>query len=211
MKIIDLSHIIKEEMPVFPGTEKPILEEANTIEKDGFKETLIKMYSHTGTHIDAPAHMLMDGLYLNEMNIDSFIGSACIIDVTGLETIEIKNLQPFIELIKKVDFVIFKTGYEKYWGSNEYFGRFPTLSKDSAKWLADYKLKGIGVDAISIDPMDSIDFPVHFELFENNMISIENLTNLDKIEKEVFILSVLPLRTSKADGSPVRAVAQILE
>ena len=211
MKIIDLSHIIKEEMPVFPGTDKPILEEANTIEKDGFKETLIKMYSHTGTHIDAPAHMLTEGLHLDEMSIDSFIGLATIIDVSSLESIEIKDLEPFIKLIENVDFVIFKTGYEKYWGLNEYFGKFPTLSKESAKWLVDYNLKGIGMDAISIDPMDSVDFPVHFELFKHNMISIENLTNLDKIENEIFTLSVLPLRTNKADGSPVRAIAQILE
>lgn len=52
MKVTDLTHIIDTDMPVFPGTEPPIFELANTFEKDGFREAKITMYSHTGTHID---------------------------------------------------------------------------------------------------------------------------------------------------------------
>ena len=55
MKVIDLTHTIKENMPVYPGTDTPKLMPANTYEKDGFKETLMQMYTHTGTHID-PQH-----------------------------------------------------------------------------------------------------------------------------------------------------------
>lgn len=50
MKVIDLTHTIKENMPVYPGTDTPKLMPANTYEKDGFKETLMQMYTHTGTH-----------------------------------------------------------------------------------------------------------------------------------------------------------------
>lgn len=57
MKIIDLTHTIAEGMPVYPGTEGPSLKQASSYEKDGFKETLMTMYSHTGTHMDAPAHL----------------------------------------------------------------------------------------------------------------------------------------------------------
>lgn len=59
MKIIDLTHFISEDMPVYPGTEQPKLKQANTYEKDGFKETLMTMYSHTGTHMDPPNHLLL--------------------------------------------------------------------------------------------------------------------------------------------------------
>ena len=54
MKIIDLTHTISEDMPVYPGTEPPVLKPANTYEKDGFRETLLSLYSHTGTHVDPP-------------------------------------------------------------------------------------------------------------------------------------------------------------
>ena len=60
MKIIDLTHTISEDMPVYPGTEPPVLKPANTYEKDGFRETLLSLYSHTGTHVDPPAHLFAD-------------------------------------------------------------------------------------------------------------------------------------------------------
>ena len=61
MKAIDLTHIITEDMPVYPGTEPPKLTPANSYERDGFKETLLSLYTHTGTHIDPPAHIFPDG------------------------------------------------------------------------------------------------------------------------------------------------------
>ena len=57
MKVLDLTHTIRAEMPVYPGTEPPELTTANTYAADGFQETLLRMYSHTGTHIDPPAHL----------------------------------------------------------------------------------------------------------------------------------------------------------
>ena len=57
MKVIDLTHVIEGSMPVYPGTEPPVFTSANTYEKDGFKETKISMLTHTGTHIDPPAHL----------------------------------------------------------------------------------------------------------------------------------------------------------
>ena len=57
MRVLDLTHTIAENMPVYPGTETPIFVGANTYEKDGFKETKLTMYTHTGTHMDPPAHL----------------------------------------------------------------------------------------------------------------------------------------------------------
>ena len=73
MKIFDLTHMIKEQMPVYPGTEPPSLKNTNTIEVDGFAEKLFSMYSHTGTHIDAPKHMVEEGLGLDDFDISKFV------------------------------------------------------------------------------------------------------------------------------------------
>ena len=72
--------------------------------------------------------------------------------------------------------------------------------------LSEFSLKGIGIDAISIDSIKSTAFAVHKILLAKNILIIENLTNLDSIGTEFFILSVLPLKSQEADGSPVRAV-----
>ena len=80
MKIIDLTHFISEDMPVYPGTEQPKLKQANTYEKDGFKETLMTMYSHTGTHMDPPNHLFADRTTLDKFPVSQFVGKALISD-----------------------------------------------------------------------------------------------------------------------------------
>lgn len=67
MRIFDLTHTISEQMPVYPGTEPPVLSPANSYERDGFKETRLCMFSHTGTHIDPPAH-----LFAGKKNVGCF-------------------------------------------------------------------------------------------------------------------------------------------
>ena len=209
MKITDLTHTIYPEMPVFPGTEQPIFQKANTLEKDGFREAKITMYSHTGTHIDSPAHMLSNGSYLDDLEIEHFVGKATILDFSNwkFKLIDVDSLKPYEEKIKNVEFIIIKTGWSKYWGDKKYFEEFPSLSEDSAKWLSEFNLKGIGIDAISIDGIESTTFAVHKILMPKNIIIIENLTNLDSIRSEYFILSILPLKNKDADGSPVRAIS----
>ena len=78
---------------------------------------------------------------------------------------------------------------------------------EAAKWLCHFKLKGVGVDAISVDEINSNHFPIHHILLKNDTVIIENLKNLDLIAVIPFIFSCFPLKFEEADGSPVRAVA----
>lgn len=209
MKVIDLSHLIFEDMMVYPGTEKPNIEPRYNIEEDGFRETKISMFSHVGTHIDSPAHMIEDGKFLNEFQASKFIGTAMVLNFSdqGIKGIELEEIKAYENKIRSVDFVILNTGWHKYWGRSKYFEKYPVLSEESASWLSKLNLKGIGVDAISVDAMDSKDFYAHNTFLQSEFIIIENLTNLGDIEEEIFTLSVLPLKYNGADGSPVRAVA----
>lgn len=209
MKVIDLSHLIFEDMMVYPGTEKPNIQRRYNIEEDGFRETKISIFSHVGTHIDSPAHMIKDGKFLHEFQVSKFIGTAMVLDFSShsTEVIELKEIKVYENKMRNVDFVILNTGWHKYWGRSKYFEKYPVLSEESALWLSKLNLKGIGVDAISVDAMDSKDFYAHNTLLQSEFIIIENLTNLDEIGEEIFTLSILPLKYNGADGSPVRAVA----
>ena len=84
MKVIDRTHTIREDMPVYPGTETPELSLASSYEKDGFKETLLHMYSHTGTHMDPPAHLYEGRTTLDQFPADQFVGQALVIDCRDL-------------------------------------------------------------------------------------------------------------------------------
>ena len=211
MRIIDLTHPIAENMPVYPGTEPPVFVTGCSIEDNGFLEKKITLYSHTGTHIDAPAHLLTGYQTLDQMPVDQFYGKVLIIhsESNHKQTIEIYGLEPYEERIKGVDFVLIHTGWSQYWGTDRYFSRYPVLSLEAANWLADYKLKGLGMDTISADRADTQNYPVHKAFLRNNMIVIENLTNLEDLSCDQVLFSCFPLHLTQADGSPVRAIAMV--
>jgi len=209
MNIIDLSHLIHSEMPVYWDSETPDLKIIHTIEKDGFRETKMTFYSHTGTHIDAPSHMIPGGLSLDMMNISQFFGRAILVDVSRSvsQSIAMTDLKGYQKKIGKVNFVVIKTGWSQYWGELKYFENYPCLEEEAALWLSNFNLKGIGIDTISLDRTDATDFPVHKLFLSKNRVIIENLTNLQRIKDEFFHFSTLPLKIREIDGSPVRAVA----
>ena len=114
MRVIDLTHTIKEDMPVYPGTGTPKLLPANSYEENGFKETLVSFYSHTGTHVDPPAHLFADRTTLDAFAPEQFLGKALVIDCTHLregEAIGMKELSKYGGKADAVDFLLFATGW----------------------------------------------------------------------------------------------------
>jgi len=211
MKVIDLTQIIEPSMPVYPGTEPPVFEEANTYEKNGFKETKITMFTHTGTHIDPPAHIFPGRTTLDAFPASQFIGKALVIDCR-----ELKDGEPItMKLIKKYDnkpceaeFLLFCLGWDKRWGTDGYFGDFPCIDDEVLTYIMNGSYKGIGFDVISVDPMYGDCLERHKKLFKNkDIINIENLCNLDQCGNDLFMFSCFPLKIKNCDGAPARAVA----
>lgn len=207
MKIVDLTYTIEEGMPVYPGTEPPVIKEATTVAVEGFAEKLLTLFSHTGTHMDAPAHMLSGGTCLDQMEANTFIGKAILINVKDISgrSVEIEDLMPFKSHLDEGDYLILHTDWSRFWGTEDYYGPFPVLSQDAARWVSQRGLKGIGIDAISVDPVDSTSFPNHLILLGSGMVIVENLSNLDKLPQS-FTFCCLPLKIGGADGAPVRAI-----
>lgn len=207
MQFIDLTHPIAPDMPVYPGTEPPRITEPRSIAQNGFREKSLTMYSHTGTHIDGPAHILTDGITLDSLPPAHFYGTAAVLDVSRVQGPEISI--DFIHLPPdtSIDFVIFYTGWYHKWGKPAFFKGFPVPSLEAARYLASRGIKGVGTDAISIDRPDTADFIIHKTLLQKNIVIIENLTNLAGLTGRLFTLSCFPLKIKAADGAPVRAVA----
>ena len=205
MKVYDLTHTIRNDMPVYPGTEQPQLTTACTIEEAGYRETLLHMFSHTGTHMDAPAHMLLDGAPLDSYGTDKFTGIVVVVDCRGETDISLPLLQRYD--LDGVDFVLFCTGWDKKWGSPEYYEGFPCLTADAAAYLATLPLKGVGEDSISLDPCGSVDFPNHITLLRADFVNTENLAGLDALIGRRFTFVTLPLKFENSDGCSCRAIA----
>ena len=209
MKILDLTHLIEEAMPVYPETEPPKLTPSNTFEQHGFRETLLTMGSHTGTHMDAPAHLYPTGKTLDVLPITQFSGTAVVIHCPELqagERIAMHHLRKQGEAAERAEFILFHTGWSRYWGQAAYYGDYPYITHQVADWLLKTGKKGIGLDTIGLDPIADETLTLHRKLLaDDQMVIIENLTNLEQVGDGVVFFCALPLKQADADGAPVRA------
>ncbi len=198
-------------MPLFPGTEPPSFRNVATVEQDGFCEKKLVFTSHTGTHMDAPAHIIAGGATLDALPVEQFMGPAVVVDLRGIaQVVELKNLKPYEDELRHSDYLVCHTGWASLWGRTAYNRGFPVLSPQACAWVASLGLRGIALDALSVDPIDSIDLPNHKTILNAGMVIVENLTNLEMIPKSVT-LCCLPLKIIDADGAPIRAVALVGE
>ena len=211
MRVIDLTHTIESGMPVYPGTEPPILEPANTYDRDGFRETKLSMYSHTGTHMDPPAHLFRDRTTLDAFPPEQFIGKALVIDCTSLkegEPITMDHLSRYGTKAETADFLLFYLGWDARWGSEAYFGDYPCIDDSVLEYILEGSYKGIGFDVIGLDPIADGNLTRHKKLFQTrDIVNIENLCNLGLCGNDLFWFSCFPLKIRDCDGSPIRAVA----
>jgi kynurenine formamidase len=211
MKIIDLTHFISENMPVYPGTDGPKLVPANSYEVNGFKETLMTMYTHTGTHMDPPAHLFAGRTTLDQFPVSQFVGKALVIDCSDLNegqriTMDYINRQR--EKADNAEFILFYSGWEQYWGTEKYFGDYPCIDGEVADYLVNSNKKGVGLDTIGLDPIADQNLTLHKKLLkQNEIVIIENLMNLHLLKNREFTFCALPLKHVDADGSPIRAIA----
>lgn len=211
MQILDLTHTIAPEMPVYPGTEPPVLAPANTYERNGFRETLLSLFSHTGTHMDAPAHLFAHLPTLDALPVSQFCGAALALDVSFLGAggrIGLEHLEPVRALADQADFLLFYTGWERYWGCPEYFGDYPVVTEEVVDFLLAFGKKGIGLDTIGLDPIADEGLTLHRRLLSSGKaVILENLCGFSGLTSKLFTLYALPLNYQNADGAPVRAIA----
>ena len=225
MEVIDLTHTIHDDIQVYPGDPRPSISRGLTHEKDYCHVDLLRLGSHTGTHIDAPYHFLKGGLRIDEIPVQRFVGDGVLIDVSAKsdrDLIQPGDVEPYEDEIAQGDFVIFRTGRDKYFGTPKYY-LHPYLSAEGVRILVRMGVSLVGVDALNVDPtyngsMDSdpsakdlpdegeYGYPVHDILLGNDILIVENLCNLDKIKQVKGVYSFLPLKLKGSDGSPIRAV-----
>lgn len=212
MNVVDFTQKLLPDMTVFPGTPRPELEKAALLERDGYRETALRLYSHHGTHMDAPAHILPRGQTLDALPPERFIGTALVIDCSDARpgaVLGLERIAPVRELADQADFLLLRTDWDRFWGTPAYLEQYPVMGEDLADYLAAYGKKGVGLDVISADAMGAA-LPCHRRLLAAGVLIVENLTALKQADEGLFTFCALPLHYGDADGAPVRAIG-ILE
>ncbi len=212
MKPLDLTLTISKSIPGFPGSPAPQFISWSNLKEDGYNLELLFLSSHTGTHIDAPFHFVKSGMKIDQIPLDRLMGNAILIKIKKLKNSSITKAD-IIQFEKEngkipnKSSVFFFTDWQKNLKKDNYFLENPGLELTAAKYLAQKKINLVGIDSPSIDLGKDNSFIVHQILSKNNILIVENLANLNKIQSKEFIFTILPLKLKDATGSPVRAIA----
>ena len=180
----------------------------------GYCSHLAVLPAHSGTHIDAPAHVLAGGAPLSGLPLTRFAGPGAALDLRGRPNLAVTeaDLAPHMaDLAANTPaFVILRTGDEERFGDEAYYTHGAHLTPGAAKLLTGLAvsgLSGIGLDAASPDPFSAIDLPTHKILLGADVLVVENLRGLAVLPARGFTFVCLPVLG--ADGSPVRAAALV--
>ena len=203
MKIYDLSPEISEKMSIYKNRleKRPKITVTRTI-KEGANESKLDIYVHTGSHVDAPYHVLQNGKTIEKLGLGKFMGKAVMLDFTKTKNAITKNNFKNLKIkIQKDDIVLLKT---KNKAEKTFNPNFIYLEKTGAEYLASKKIKAVGIDNLGIE-RNQPNHETHKILARKNIPIFEGL-DLSKVKQGRYFFYGVPLKIRKGDGSPVRAV-----
>ena len=164
----------------------------------------LSMCVHTGTHMDAPLHFIADARSMEKMPLDATIGPARVIESKDRESIKAEELRP--HKIKPGERILFKTRNSRTsWKSDEFDEDFVYISQEAARYLARCRIRGVGVDYLSVGGFKKDAVETHRALLGAGIWIIEGL-NLAMIKPGRYELVCLPLKVLGVEGAPARAV-----
>jgi len=191
-------------MPIYPGNVPLIVSTHHAMPEHATSLSSITFGSHTGTHIDAPAHAIEGAIALDKIPLESLIGQCRVLDFSQengeavlQEMLESKN-------IKKSERILLKTRNSAR-GFKEFYDGYVYLAGDAADYLASLGVMLVGIDSLSIKKRGSEDQRPHTSLLKKNIPIIEGL-NLVEAEEGEYELFCLPLNFTGIEGAPARAV-----
>jgi len=205
MKIYDVSVHMHPGMQIYPGDPRFRSKVMKSLEKgDAFSLSKIMMSNHTGTHVDAPSHIIAGGATVTELPLEVMNGRARVIQIGHREKIDVPELK---QLVLMDDFrILFKTRNSLLWSNHKHFSKkYIYLTTDGARYLIDNGIKLIGFDYHSVERFEENGYPVHKMLLENQIVLIEGL-NLAEVEPGEYDLSCLPLPLKGMDAAPARVI-----
>ena len=218
MKVIDLT------LPIIPHwrygfTSSP----GKDMNKgDGINTTNYSLGSHNYTHIDSPKHFLKDGKSLNDFPLELLIGDALVLDVSHVganQEITEKDLSAAVGTHQVPNIVLIKTSWDAKcsWETTEFWDTAPFIGVEGAKYLQTLGFKVIGFDFPQDYDIRRLRFvseketyqPTHEFLLKHDVLMIEYMCNLHKIDRPIVKFAGLPINLQNADGAQIRVVAML--
>ncbi|WP_096180226.1 cyclase family protein [Effusibacillus lacus] len=193
---------IFEGMPVYKNKpeKQPKIRVVQDFDTATARESRIDMDVHTGTHADAPLHMMPNGDSMRVFPVERFVGPCRVLDLTRTEGgIGRGDLKPFD--IREGEFILLKTRNSL---KDEFDPEFVYLAEDGARFLSDCRVRGVGIDALGVERSQP-GHPTHKTLFAADIVVIEGL-RLGEVPEGGYFLVGAPIKLLKTEAAPARVV-----
>lgn len=204
MVVHDVSLTLREGIPSWPGDPTFRLERVAALDRgDPANVSRLTLGTHTGTHVDAPAHFLATGGGADTLSLDTLIGPCTVIEADPPAGI----LRPADLGDVNAERVLFKTSNSGRWALDDqaFDSEFVAVGPALAQALVDRGFRLVGVDYLSVETFHTTTYPVHQMLLSAGVVIVEGL-DLSAVEPGEYLLWCLPLKVAGADGSPARAL-----
>ncbi len=202
MRIIDISPVLSESTPVWPG-DTPLSRRWVTRLQDGSNIDLSTLTTtvHIGAHADAPSHYTKGAPTMDRVELEPFIGPCVVVDARGCSQITREHCEPAIKAGAKR--LLFRTRLRRE--GSQFETEFASFSPGAVEAMGKAGVLLAGIDTNSVDPFDSKDLPAHQVFGRYDMRNLEGLDLMD-VEAGAYELIALPLKLQGFDASPVRAI-----
>lgn len=232
-----LSHALRDGTPAYPGDPEVRIRPALTLAQDGVAVAELHLGSHSGTHVDAPAHTVPDGRTADRLAHAELCGPALVLGLADPAPEQVLSAARLARLLPAGDVparVLIATGWDAHWEDDALRERHPVLAADAARLLWRRGMRLLGVDTLSPDATcgdgpaadtsaphaaadPTPDFPVHETVLGEDGIIVENLCGLGALRPAATAegadwcapvhLEVHPLPLADGDGAPARVLA----
>src|SRR5688572_3679698 len=206
-RFIDLTLTVRHGMR---GVE---FEQLHTVSEHGWNSRTLHLYSHAGTHMDAPLHFAAGDGTVDRIPLEHCIVPAWVIDLTGTkpkELITVGHLGGIADKVRPNDGLLLRTGWSKHVDQPQYYrDNFPRISRELAEWCVEQRVRLLGIEPPSVADVNSLEelTLIHRILLSKSIVIVEGLTNLDALQQEHVLFCAVPLKIEGGDGSPCRAFA----
>jgi arylformamidase len=202
----DISPVISPQLPVWPG-DVPFSTETTWQMGEGcpVQVARIAMSTHTGAHCDAPSHYDADGLSIDQVALDAYIGRCRVIDCIGASPVSPEHVAHALQDVPaRVLLRTYRKAPVERWDAG-----FAAVEPATIELLAEHGVRLVGIDTPSLDPQQSKTMDAHQAVRACRMAILEGVV-LDAVAAGDYELIALPLRLAGLDASPVRAVLRPL-
>lgn len=206
-KWIDISVPLTDNMVSWPDDPPVRIERIEDLERgDRHSLSLLSMSSHSGTHVDAPAHFIKGGRTVDKINFENLMGTASVVEISDTESVKPEGLKA--SLIRKGDRILIKTRNSELWRNKKTFDKdFVYLTVETAIYLMERKISLVGVDYLSAGGGGEDGSEVHRILLGAGITIIEGL-DLSEVGQGKYELICLPLKIQNGDGAPARVIVR---